>query len=57
MRLPERFRPPRRPIRTALRFLVRAGWTWIAVSLDLNTPEPRESRPRPAKEITRDARR
>jgi hypothetical protein len=50
-------RLPRRPVRTALRFLVRAVWTWIAVSLDLERPEPRDSRPRPAKEITRDARR
>jgi hypothetical protein len=57
VRLPDRFRLPRRPVRTALRFLVRMGRVWIAVSLDLEKPEPRESRPRPAREVDRDARR
>jgi hypothetical protein len=57
VRLPDRFRLPRRPVRTALRFLVRAVWAWIAVSLDLDKPQPRESKPRPAREVDRDARR
>jgi hypothetical protein len=56
VRLPDLPRLPERPVRAALRFLARAVRVWIAVMLDLERPEPRESRPRPAREINRDAR-
>ncbi|HEX6347436.1 hypothetical protein [Umezawaea sp.] len=56
MPLPRLPRPPRRPVRTALRFLVWLVRETIAVWLDLDRPKPFESRPRPAREINRRAR-